>query len=561
MLILIAIILGFLIGKIRRGSLRGFKVRKISLLPVGILGLVLQIALHLYIYTGGIALIEPYLEIVNFASYILILVMLVFNLDDFWVILMAVGITSNFVVIFINGGHMPVAQSVIDILPAAFGEQITQGTSPLYALIQPNTLLWFLGINLPIPVPYIPMVMSLYGSVAGVTVGTVVTMIGLIGFIQYVMNKKASIMTEERNDRGEDEGIFGDDEDNGFDGVSIQNSYQEGYDEPEDIEDYYRDMAATGGIRGDRDENATIAIPEGGFIADETVEIKDNFETRLIPAALDGMASEIGTETEEIIISNSSAQETRVMEEIDDGSTKVISNIQEVGTYIKGEKEMEAADMEEILNSDDAGFFTKKYYEEKLAVEKERLILQMREMELNKVAKSLSDPNGEPHPVPESDLRIVESFKLTDLDQPFLLRSEKNTFDSGLKSKDEDDEEYSEDEMLTVWQRLNLEDEKRKAERRKQLMRETSREAETLMSSTPRDDGGIPLKEIEEVTESVVGRVYKSSNEDKEKMLANMDDDERKNFQETVDERKRAGYELVELKLDGKDVAFWRKKK
>lgn len=561
MLILIAIILGFLIGKIRRGSLRGFKVRKISLLPVGILGLVLQIALHLYIYTGGIALIEPYLEIVNFASYILILVMLVFNLDDFWVILMAVGITSNFVVIFINGGHMPVAQSVIDILPAAFGEQITQGMSPLYALIQPNTLLWFLGINLPIPVPYIPMVMSLYGSVAGVTVGTVVTMIGLIGFIQYVMNKKASIMTEERNDRGEDEGIFGDDEDNGFDGVSIQNSYQEGYDEPEDIEDYYRDMAATGGIRGDRDENATIILPEGGFIADETVEIKDNFETRLIPAALDGMASEIGTETEEIIISNNSAQETRVMEEIDDGSTKVISNIQEVGTYIKGEKEMEAADMEEILNSDDAGFFTKKYYEEKLAVEKERLILQMREMELNKVAKSLSDPNGEPHPVPESDLRIVESFKLTDLDQPFLLRSEKSTFESGLKSKDEDDEEYSEDEMLTVWQRLNLEDEKRKAERRKQLMRETSREAETLMSSTPRDDGGIPLKEIEEVTESVVGRVYKSSNEDKEKMLANMDDDERKNFQETVDERKRAGYELVELKLDGKDVAFWRKKK
>ncbi|MBI4858119.1 MAG: DUF5317 family protein [Acetobacterium woodii] len=561
MLILIAIILGFLIGKIRRGSLRGFKVRKISLLPVGILGLVLQIALHLYIYTGGIALIEPYLEIVNFASYILILVMLVFNLDDFWVILMAVGITSNFVVIFINGGHMPVAQSVIDILPTAFGEQITQGTSALYSLIQPNTLLWFLGINLPIPVPYVPMIMSLYGSVAGVTVGTIVTLIGLIGFIQYVMNKKASIMTEERNDRGEDEGIFGDDDDNGIDGVSIQNSYQEGYDEPEDIEDYYRDMAATGGIRGDRDENATMVLPETGFNTDETVEIKDSYETRLIPAALEGVGSEIGTETEEIIISNNSAQETRVIEEIDDGSTKVISNIQEVGTYIKGEKEMEAADMEEILNSDDAGFFTKKYYEEKLAVEKERLILQMREMELNKVAKSLSDPNGEPHPVPESDLRIVESFKLTDLDQPFVLRSEKSTFDSGLKSKDDDDEEYSEDEMLTVWQRLNLEDEKRKAERRKQLMRETSREAETLMSASPRDDVGIPLKEIEEVTESVVGRVYKSSDEDKEKMLANMDDDERKNFQETVDERKRAGYELVELKLDGKDVAFWRKKK
>jgi hypothetical protein len=561
MLILIAIILGFLIGKIRRGSLHGFKVRKISLLPVGILGLVLQIALHLYIYTGGISLVEPYLEIVNFASYILILVMLVFNLDDFWVILMAVGITANFVVIFINGGHMPVAQGVIDILPAAFGEQITQGLNPLFSMIQPNTLLWFLGINLPIPVPYVPLVMSLYGSVAGVTVGTIVTLIGLIGFIQYVMNKKASIMHDERNDHGEDEGIFGDDEDNGFDGVSIQNSYQEGYDEPEDIDDYYRDMAATGGIRGDRDENATIIIPAEGFKSDESSGSQDSFETRLIPAALDGVDSEIGTETEEIIISNNDSQETRIMEPVDDGSTKIISNIQEVGAYVKGDKELEAADMEEILNSDDAGFFTKKYYEEKLAVEKERLILQMREMELNKVAKSLSDPDGEPHPVPESDLRIVESFKLTDLDQPFVLRSETNTYDSGAKSKDEEDVEFSEDEMLNVWQRLNLEDEKRKADRRKQLMRETSKEAESLMSGTPRDDVGIPLKEIEEVTEPVVGRVYESTSEDKEKMLANMDDDERKNFQETVDERKRAGYELVELKLDGKDVAFWRKKK
>ncbi|PKM58897.1 MAG: hypothetical protein CVU99_16220 [Firmicutes bacterium HGW-Firmicutes-4] len=561
MLILIAIILGFLIGKIRRGSLHGFTVRKISLLPVGILGLVLQIALHLYIYTGGISLVEPYLEIVNFASYILILVMLVFNLDDFWVILMAVGITSNFVVIFVNGGHMPVAQGIIDILPAAFGEQITQGLNPLYSLIQPNTLLWFLGINLPIPVPYVPLVMSLYGSVAGVTVGTIVTLIGLIGFIQYVMNKKASIMHDERNDHGEDEGIFGDDEDNGFDGVSIQNSYQEGYDEPEDIDDYYRDMATTGGIRGDRDENATMVIPTEVFNSNESIGARDSFETRLIPAALDGVDSEIGTETEEIIISKNDGQETRVMEPVDDGSTKIISNIQEVGAYVKGDKELEAADMEEILNSDDAGFFTKKYYEEKLAVEKERLILQMREMELNKVAKSLSDPDGEPHPVPESDLRIVESFKLTDLDQPFVLRSETNSYDSGVKSKDEEDVEFSEDEMLNVWQRLNLEDEKRKAERRKQLMRETSKEAESLINGTPRDDVGIPLKEIEEVTEPVVGRVYESTSEDKEKMLANMDDNERKDFQETVDERKRAGYELVELKLDGKDVAFWRKKK
>lgn len=60
--------------------------------------------------------------------------------------------------------------------------------------------------------------------------------------------KGSWIIHDQRNEHGEDEGIFGDDQDHNFGGVSIQNSYQEGYDEPEDIDDYYRDMAATGGI-------------------------------------------------------------------------------------------------------------------------------------------------------------------------------------------------------------------------------------------------------------------------------------------------------------------------
>lgn len=567
MLILIAIILGFLIGKIRRGSLHGFRVRKISLLPVGIIGLLLQIALRFYIYTGGISFIEPYLEIVNFASYILILVMLVFNLDDFWVILMAMGVTANFVVIFINGGHMPISQGVIDILPTAFGQQITQGLSPIYSLIQPNTLLWFLGINLPLPVPYVPLAMSLYGTAAGVSAGTIVALIGFAGFIQYVMNKKASFIHDENMQIADDEGIFGDDEKD-IEGVTIQS----GLDESEiDMDDFYRDMAATGAIHGDRDENETLAAPaetvmipmETVINPDATMVIpSDDFETKITPANLDEIDQEIGTETEEIIINDQMAQETRVMEPVDDGSTKVLSNIQEVGTYVAGKNELEAADMEEILNSEDAGFFTKKYYEEKLAVEKERLELQMREMELNRTAKALHDPTISPESIPGSDLRIVESFKLTELDQPFILRSEKNEEESSAVDKTDEEDEFSQDEMLSVWQRLNVEDEKRKASRRKQSIKESSKETDSFFVSSEHDeDIAIPFKEIEEVTEPVVGRVYKSSDEDKNKVLENMNEEQRKKFEETIEERKRAGYELVELKLDGKDVAFWRKKK
>ncbi|WP_126981278.1 DUF5317 family protein [Acetobacterium bakii] len=542
MLILVAIILGFLIGKIRRGSLHGFKVRKISLLPLGILGLLLQLALHFYNYTGGIPLIEPYLEIVNFASYILVLVMLVFNLDDFWVILMAIGFTSNFVVIFINGGRMPVAQAVIDILPTGFAQQIVEGLSPIYTLIQPNTLLWFLGINLPIPIPFLPTLMSFYGTVAGVSVGTLVALVGFVGFIQYVMNKKPSIMSDENQDYIEDEGIFGEGENQSFDNVSIQSNGDTGQIPAPRVEDFYQDIASGGAIRGERDESMTTVISE------------EQLETMVIPDVREKDLSEIGTETEEIIVQKQAPEETMIIDAADDGSTKVIGNIQEVGTFVSGDenKGLEASEMEEILKSEDTGFFTKKYYEEKLAVEKERLKLQLREMELNKVAESMREPA--PKPEPESDLRIVESFKLTELDRPFVLRGD-NPHQEVVVSKTEDDEEeFSEGEMMNVWQRLNLEDEKRKAQRRKQTIKESSIEADNLLRPSSRNEEiAIPLKEIEEVTEDVV----EDSNGNRE----NMSDDQRKTFNETLEERKKAGYELVELKLDGKDVAFWRKKK
>ena len=122
MFVLIAIILGLIIGFIRGGSFKGFKAKKISLLPLGIIGIILQFGLHLYYYTGGIEAVDAFLPVVNFISYILILVMLVFNLDDFWTIMMAVGITANFIVTFINGINRVPAFSVFK-KDEPFGEE------------------------------------------------------------------------------------------------------------------------------------------------------------------------------------------------------------------------------------------------------------------------------------------------------------------------------------------------------------------------------------------------------------------------------------------------------
>ncbi len=558
MLIVIAVIIGFLIGLIRKGSLKGLKARKISLLPIGLLGVILQIFLHFYMYTGGIGLIDPYIEIINFASYILVLVMLVFNLDDFWVILMALGITANFVVIFINGGHMPVAEVVMNILPSDFAQSITDGNNALYSVVADNTLLGFLGVIIPIPIPFLPLIMSLYGTVAGLSPGSIVALLGLIGFIQYVMHKKRSIITDKNMDYLEDEGIFGEG-DESVESVSTNEVLSD--------DKFYQDIATGKPIRGDVEEDLFSQeediFNEEAIDYDESPVQVDSAETRVIPAAIDeSEKQEIGTETEEIVVIKDPTAETKVMEAVDDASTKVLSNLQEVGTYVakKDNKELDSEDIEEILNSDEAGFFTKKYYEEKLAMEKERLELEKRERELSRVAQSMIDAKASPHALPETDLRIVESFRLTDLDQPFVLRSEKNPYETKAIIDDyEGKEEFTEGDMLSVWQRLNQEDERKKAKRRQEAIKQSTTETSVFLKPSYPEEIGISLKEIEDITEPEIQIAI--DDEKKEKATNKMSSEEKSDYQQTIEERKKAGYELVQLKLDGKDVAFWRKKK
>ncbi|WKY48483.1 DUF5317 domain-containing protein [Eubacteriaceae bacterium ES3] len=569
MLILIAIVLGLLIGIIRKGSFKGLSARRISLLPIGIIGGILQLFLHFYMYTGGIGLIDPYIEIVNFASYILVLVMLVFNLDDFWVILMALGITANFVVIFINGGHMPVSEAVMGLLPTDFAQQITDGINPIFTVTQETTLLGFLGVIIPLPIPFLPQIMSLYGAVAGISPGSIVALLGLSGYIQYMMMKKGSIISDKNMDYLDDEGIFGDDE-GAFEGrVSLNEREDDQYDEDEE---FSMELDGTGAIHGDIQED------DYRFEADDEIEAypesydmnlekgnSNSAETRVIPASVDATQRlEIGTETEEILVvdmdNDEFAAATKVLEPIEDGSTKVLGNIQEAGTFVKKtrSREMNTEDMEEILNSDEAGFFEKKYYEEKLAMEKERLELEARERELSRVAQSMLDANVPPRDIPETDLRIVESLRLSDQEQPFVLRSEKNPYQTKKFSEHyEDEEEFSEGEMLSVWQRLNQEDEKKKAQRRKQVIRQSNIDSETYLKPSIGDDEGISFKEIEDATKFSIKKAFDDENgEDDITQPEEIDQAD-----ETAVERKRAGYELVKLQLDGKEVEFWRKKK
>jgi hypothetical protein len=196
MFILLAIVIGLAIGAARKGKVSQIRKNKISLWIVGLIGILLQILLHLYFYFGQAGTLPTFL---NFASYVCILLMMIFNFDNLWMILMTVGTTANFVVAFINGGRMPVLPSIVSAIGNTnLAGSITRGVNAIYApLSKTTTALWMLGIN--VQIPYISKITSYYGGIGGFSVGSVFVFIGLLGWLQHAMKpgKKADPFSEE----------------------------------------------------------------------------------------------------------------------------------------------------------------------------------------------------------------------------------------------------------------------------------------------------------------------------------------------------------------------------
>lgn len=180
MFVILAIFVGILIGVLRKGQLSGLFSQKISLWYIGAVGLLAQFVLHLLFYTG---LTGSYITIINFISYVLILITLVFNLNHVWAILATVGFTSNFLAVFLNGGFMPVAEKVLEGTSPTLAASITNQTNAVYMLMnQSATRLWFLGDV--VRIPGVGPVTGLYGAVPSIAAGTLLILIGLAGWVQ-----------------------------------------------------------------------------------------------------------------------------------------------------------------------------------------------------------------------------------------------------------------------------------------------------------------------------------------------------------------------------------------
>ena len=187
MFFLLAVIIGLIIGFARGGRLKNLGNAKLSFWIPGILGALLLALWHLHRYIPFLLNQPAAVPVIGFIGYVLLMVALIFNLDSVWAILMMVGTVSDFVVTFINGGKMPVLESILRLT----GDQnvidaVMNGTHASYGLLTvSNSTLWFLGINVPIPVPVVGTITNLFGGMPGLSIGSMVLLVGLVGWISH----------------------------------------------------------------------------------------------------------------------------------------------------------------------------------------------------------------------------------------------------------------------------------------------------------------------------------------------------------------------------------------
>ncbi|MDD4507429.1 MAG: DUF5317 family protein [Eubacteriaceae bacterium] len=606
MFIVLAILIGILIGVIRKGKLKNLSPGKIMLWPVGLIGIILQIVLHLQFYFSLSETFTTIAPIVNFVSYILILVMFVFNLEDFWTIMMAVGTTANFIVSFINGGKMPVIQSVVNALSnASLASGITQGTNAIYALLsQDTTTLWFLGIN--IPIPGVGFLTGVYGTVPGFSVGGAMIFIGIAGWIQYTM-AQIPIDAPFKNDPefGSSDYILASQQEPAA--RAADDFFQEN-EEGEMDKTWFDDEAESQSPFQDDDdlfEQTQVLFDEPYTASDRGINRSNgdgNVEQTVVLPELDpDRMKQIQNKKNPVF-----GEEKQDWQQNDD--TQVFTALKNLGSYdTKPIPTFQTQENQEEEDFADSGFFTKSFYAEK---EKGKLVFS-EESQHPEDQKEEGIMDGEKHTF---DFASGDEPKVTESKPERLISKVEKKQEPKLEQEKEVKPQKSEREKTPIWQpdpsvvrtaskrerpadvnKINpyrkysneeqamKNDQSRKSERDMlNIWHQVLEDNEAARKKAKRkkltdDSNPFQVENESRVKTKEKGRNAankKSNNEiaDFEKDVAQSDQGGKTvppavNAQSTMrrsssdEEREKAGFEKVEINVEGRTVAFWRKKK
>ncbi|WP_394172106.1 DUF5317 domain-containing protein [Guptibacillus hwajinpoensis] len=174
------IILSILIGFLRRGSIKGFAY--LSFRAGWIFPLLLLVEILVFVFQTSYSWVATLSAPLFMIIYIVGLIFLWLNRKmNIGILLLFIGVLLNFIVMFVNGGRMPVSLEAATILDPAYAEAIKNGLYGKHAVLTDHTLVGFLGDVIPITDPY--------PKDQVISIGDIVMNIGIFIFIQHVMVK------------------------------------------------------------------------------------------------------------------------------------------------------------------------------------------------------------------------------------------------------------------------------------------------------------------------------------------------------------------------------------
>lgn len=189
-MILEPMVLSLIVAKIRKGKFRNLEEIEIRAWYLLLIAAAIQIIASI-LKGRGFSIeafnMERALLFLHILSYLLMIVCVILNINKNSMKAFFIGIILNFIVIFANGGKMPVSLNGIKGINDNIGIELATSEFDIkHQGVTPNTKLVYLSDIILIPEPYpLPKILS---------IGDVFIMIGLFIFLQ-----EAMVINESKN--------------------------------------------------------------------------------------------------------------------------------------------------------------------------------------------------------------------------------------------------------------------------------------------------------------------------------------------------------------------------
>ena len=194
MLYVYIIIISIIIGLLRNGKLSSLSQISLKRIELIVLACLIQAGL-IFLGPKKVKFVLDYSSYMIIFSYIVLLLAVWYNKKLKGMKIIALGIIFNFIVIVVNGGHMPVLLS--SLYKAGlndFALVLKEGTYVTHTLITEKTLFRFLADVIPLSPPF--------PDPSVVSAGDFLMFYGVFSLIQNAMVKKDN--SEIRNQNSED---------------------------------------------------------------------------------------------------------------------------------------------------------------------------------------------------------------------------------------------------------------------------------------------------------------------------------------------------------------------